>query len=264
MASDSLHVSFDNGFGSISNTWNVDASAPGEVRLGGSSAMMEWATGRDAGHGYGTYTVEAKLEGNQPGAAIVLWPGNNQWPGQEIDMAEITPDGSGRIYGTMHWNENGHDAYDATIFDGVYSGSFHTYQMIWEPGRITYKVDGQQKGGFTDNVPTDFAHGGMNNTIGFLNNNPHTSITVREVSFDPLGGGGSAPEPRPAPEPQVDPISPQAEVVVAVRPQEPEAAAAVDSSDPYAPWTDASGHIDWNAVAAHVTANYEATGFWYI
>ncbi len=140
-----LYESFDDGLGPISNAWNVDQSVGGEVRLSGDAALMEWATGPEAGHGYGTYTVEAKLDGDVPGPGIILWPGDNQWPGQEIDMVEITPDGSGRQYGTVHWDNDGADAYLAQIYDGVEGGVFHEYQMVWEPGRITFLVDGAEK-----------------------------------------------------------------------------------------------------------------------
>jgi hypothetical protein len=276
-ATDALHITFDDGFGSIDNAWNVDASVRGEVKLAGNSAMMEWAVGREAGHGYGTYTINAKAEGNQPGPAIIFWPGDNQWPGQEIDLLEITPDGSGRQYGTVHWNDGGHDAYEAVVYDGVYGGTFHDYTMVWEADRITFKVDGVEKAVITDNVPADFAHGGMNNTIGFLNNNPNTSITVRDVTFTPEGGAAPARSPAPA----VEQIPDVAAVVTeeeqswddyAYQAPEPQAAWA---AEPEAAWAaepegdsrfqpGADGVIDWEALAAQVMANYEATGSWFV
>jgi beta-glucanase (GH16 family) len=255
-----LYVSFDDGFGPIANAWNVDTSVPGEVRLAGNSAMMEYASGRDAGHGYGTYTIEAKLEGNQPGPAIIFWPADDKWPGQELDLAEITPDGSGRQYGTVHWNAGGSDAYDARVYDGV-GGGFHDYQMLWEPGRITYSVDGAVKAVFTDHVPVDFANGGINNTIGFLNNNPNTSITVRDVSYVPLGG--SAPVQAPAAVQAPAPLQAQAPTAALV-----EAWQAAPAEDDGVTWDSASGFqfdgaVDWNAIAAQVQANYDATGQWF-
>jgi len=249
-----LHVSFDNGFGPISNAWNTDTSVNGEVKLTGNAAMMEWASGPSAGHGYGTYTVNAKFDGTEPGAAIVFWPGDDKWPGQEIDMGELAHDGSGRQYGVVHWNNGGKDAFEYTIFEGVKTGVFHDYTMVWEPGQITFKVDGVEKGTITNNVPRDHDDGGMNNTIGFLNNNPDTSLTVRDVHYTPLGGGSAgngghddandngndndtgndngAPEVTPDPTP-----------------------AHHDAPS-------AGGPIDWNALAAQVQANYEATGRW--
>lgn len=246
MASDAMNVSFDNGFGAISNAFNIDTSVPGQVTLGGYSIMMEWALGASSGHGYGTYNVHAMVNGNQPGPAIVLWPGNNVWPGQEIDMVEITPNGSGQQYGTVHWNAGGSDGYTPSIYDGVQSGVFHDYSMIWEPGKITMLVDGQQKGVITDHVPTDFEHGGMNNTIGFMNNNPNTSITVSDVSFTPLGGSAptySAPAAAAAAAP----------------------ASAVDSSGDHsvADLLNAAV-VDWNQIASIVQENYARDGYWHL
>jgi hypothetical protein len=287
--SGSLYESFDNGAGLFGNVYNVDFSTPGEARLAGSSAMMQWASGRDAGQGYGTYTIEAKLDGSQPGPAIIFWPGDNQWPGQELDLAEITPDGSGRQYGTVHWNNNGSDAYAAQVYDGVQGGVFHDYTMVWEPGKITYLVDGQVKATFTDNVPVDFANGGMDNTIGFLNNNNSTSITVRDVSYVPLNG--SAPTFADDSDDQVvaDDQSDDDAVVdvgagvdvggvevgadIVVPAPEPVSAPAYGSSaggesstdwGVWAQFADASGNVDWAAAAAHVTANHQETGYWFV
>jgi hypothetical protein len=254
-SNDALHVSFDNGSGSLGNGWgNVDFSVPGEVTLRGNSGLMEWAVGRDAGHGYGTYTVNAKLDGGTAGSAIILWPGNDRWPGQEMDIVETMGDGSGRQYATVHWDGGGWDSYDAKILDGVYGGSFHDYTLVWEPGRITVKVDGQEKASWTDHVPTDFAHGGINNTIGFLNNNSASSITVRDVSYTPLGGEAPAWS-APAPE-VIEYVAPAVEAAVAPVAEAVAEAIAEPSHD--------SDHIDWNALAAQAYANWQATGTWFV
>jgi beta-glucanase (GH16 family) len=245
MANNPTTVTFDNGFGSLGNVWNVAAPKNGEVKLTGSSSMMEWATGPSAGHGYGTYTVTAKVEGTQPGPGIILWPGDNKWPGQEIDMLEITPDGSGRQYGTVHWNNNGKDAFATDIFEGVKGGAYHDYQMVWEPGKITFKVDGVEKGQITSHVPADFDHGGMNNTIGVMNTNNNTSITVSHINFTPLGG--SAPTPTPTPDPTPAPAP---------------APSTGGGSSSNGGGSSSGGAVDWNAIAAAVTANFNATGKW--
>ncbi len=92
-----MFESFDHGLDAFSHRWgSIDHSVRGEVKLTGNAGMMESPSGRPAGHGYGTHTVEAKIEGNSPGAAVLLWPGDDRWPGQEIDLAEVAQDGSGR------------------------------------------------------------------------------------------------------------------------------------------------------------------------
>lgn len=240
-----LTIDFNNGLGPLGNAWNVDTSVAGEITLRGSSAVMEWAVGPSSGHGYGTYTIDAKATGSVPGPGIILWPGNNQWPGQEIDMLEITPDGSGRQYGTVHWNANGSDAYVAQIYDGVSGNQWHQYQMVWEPGKITFKVDGQTKATVTDHVPADFDHGGMNNTIGFMNTSNSTSLTVGHVDYQPLGSSNTWTPPA-----VTDTVKTVVDNVVNT------AASSVTST--------VSDTVDWNAIAAQVYANHEATGHWFL
>ncbi len=240
---DALSINFNNGFGTITNAWNIDTSVPGQVTLAGVSAMMEWATGPSSGHGYGTYTVEAKLTGNQPGPAIVMWPGDNHWPGQEMDLVELLPNGGGQQYATVHW-DNGGDSYVGKIFDSVTPNAWHEYQMVWEPGRITINVDGKTQATFTDHVPVDYAHGGMNNTIGFLNTNDNTSITVSQVDYVPLGGSVATP-------------SVTALLTSVVHTTESKVNAL---GEPLL----ANGNIDWDTLAATVMANYYATGQWHL
>jgi glycosyl hydrolase family 16 len=238
--------SFDNGIGALSHNWagSVDQSVRGEITLAGYTSTMEFPGGRSAGHGYGTYTVNAKIEGDEPGPVVLLWPGDDRWPGQEIDIVEVTPDGSGRQYGTVHWDGGGYDSYETRIFDGVRDGVFHDYQVVWAPGRITFRVDGVEKGTITSNVPRDFDAGGMNNVFGLMNTSPNTSLTVRSVDYDPLGGGGSGGggngggggDPAPG--------------------------GGGSGTPPASGGGGGGGPVDWNAIAAQVMANFEATGSW--
>jgi hypothetical protein len=245
-----MYESFDHGLGALGHHWggDLDWSVPGEVTLRGHGGFMEFPGGPSAGHGYGTYTVQARLDGTAPGPAALLWPGDDSWPGQEIDIVEVHPDGSGRHYGVLHWDDgSGWDNYESLVYDDIHGGVFRDYTVVWEPGRITYVVDGAVQGEITQNVPRDYDDGGMNNVIGIMNTNPDTSITVREVGYDPLGeaGGWVAAEPQPAlsawdpaPEPAWTPA--------------PEAPAATDPAA-----------VDWNAIAAQVMANHASTGAWY-
>lgn len=262
-----LHESFDHGTGALSKAWNADTSVAGQVTLRGNAGLMEWNGSAESGHGYGTYTVNAKFDGTSPGAAIVLWPGDDSWPGQEIDIGEMAADGSGRQYGAVHWNGGGWDAYETVIFEGVKPGVFHDYTVVWEPGRVTFLVDGQEHGAVTQHVPRDHDAGGMNNTIGALNNNGATSVTLRSVDYQPRGSGGGADTAT------AETPAPHADSVVVAAPSEPDPApilaAAETPQAPAAPEPVAdsgggSGEVDWNAIAAQVMANYEATGKWFL
>ncbi|RYH12514.1 MAG: glycosyl hydrolase family protein [Alphaproteobacteria bacterium] len=231
-----LHESFDNGIGVFTDNWNVDATVPGQVTLRGTSGLMQQATSTSSGQGYGTYTITAKLEGNMPGPAIILWPGDNHWPGQEINLAEVTNDGTGRIYGALHWDDNGDHAV-TQIYSGITTGVFHDFTLVWAPDHMTYLVDGVQQWEVTQYVPKDFDNGGMNNVIGWLNTNYDTSMTVTQVDYVPLGVTGTAPVVEA-------PTTPGTTTPVTTTPTAPAA-------------------IDWEALAAQAAANYAATGHWY-
>jgi hypothetical protein len=181
---------FDDGVGALSHTWGdlsaIDTSVPGEVTVTRTSGFMEWPSGPDAGHGYGTFSFTARMRGNAPGPALVLWPADDQWPGQEFDLGEVLPDG--RPYLTTHWKgDDGNDAHNAHIVDWLDEEQWHTYALRWEPGKLTYTVDDTVVGVDTEHVPADYAHGGMNDVFGVMNQpNETTSLTVTEVRWTPL------------------------------------------------------------------------------
>ncbi len=226
-----FHDSFDNGIANFPDAWNVDLSVPGQVTLHRpeyylTAGMMEATGSPSMGHGYGTYTVRAMITGNTPGPAIMLWPGDNKWPGSEIDFGELSQDGSGRMYGSLHWSENGEDRNRIQLFDAdIKTGVFHDHQVVWQPGKITYNVDGKEQAVYTEHVPADFAHGGMDHVFAFLNISPYTSLTITDARYEPLDPALANAPPPPQPVEEV---------------------------------------VDWDALAAQATANYIATGQWYL
>jgi hypothetical protein len=176
-----FHESFDNGVGKLNHAWgNIDTSVDGQVTLRGYAGIMERPYGAAAGHGYGTYEITAALKGNEAGSAALLWPGNDQWPGQELDFVEIR---NGKPYGAAHHEKsNGGDGYRIVNYN-IDESEVHTYKIEWEPGKITYSVDGREYAEFNKNVTPDHANGGVDLVFGALNNNPDTSITVYDVKY---------------------------------------------------------------------------------
>ncbi|WP_158292034.1 family 16 glycosylhydrolase [Paracraurococcus ruber] len=182
--------SFDNGVGALTHRWGsgIDTSVRGQVTVSGDSGMMEQPWGAAAGHGYGTYTVVAKLNGYDAGPAALLWPGNDKWPGPEMDIVEFI---NGHAYSALHWDNGGRDGYRVIEYSGLDAGQTHTYTLDWQPGRVTVAVDGRTYGSYTDNVSADYDHGGVNQTMSIMNRGWNTSITVYEIGYSPNGGGGS-------------------------------------------------------------------------
>ncbi len=230
---DSFFESFNNGTGALTHHWagTIDTSVSGQVTLRGTSGVMERPWGRDAGHGYGQYYVTAKVEGNQVGPAALLWPSDDKWPGTEMDFVEVLSDGT--AYGTAHHGNFGWDEYKAHMYWGTDESQVHTYGINWQADRVSFTVDGRDAGTVWQDT-RDAEHGGSNVVFGLMNKNNNTSITVYDMSYTPNGGGAPAPAAQPA--------------AVQAQPSAP------------AP----SGAIDWNALAAQMVANYEATGSWFI
>ncbi len=173
---------FSHGVGKLNHTWGkIDTSVAGQVTLTGYSGIMQWPSGASAGNGYGHYEVVAALKGNQAGSAVMLWPGNDKWPGNEMDLAEIH---NGYVYGTAHHKTaSGGDGYRTAIYHGIDESKPHKYTLDWTPGKIVLGVDGHTFGTITRNVGKDFEHGGIDSVFGMLNNNSKTSLTVYEVSY---------------------------------------------------------------------------------
>ena len=68
-----------------------------------------------------------------------------QWPKSgEIDIMEILGQQTDTVYGTIHYgnpHKQSHEKY--TLADGVkFSDDFHIFSVEWEPGMVTYYVDG--------------------------------------------------------------------------------------------------------------------------
>ena len=65
----------------------------------------------------------------------------------ELDLLEAKGRLSDRVFGTIHYGGayplNTHQEYTATLPAGTGIDSFHTYEVIWEPGRISWLVDGR-------------------------------------------------------------------------------------------------------------------------
>ncbi|WP_149536714.1 family 16 glycosylhydrolase [Siccirubricoccus phaeus] len=187
--SKAFYESFNNGIGALNHTWGkgIDTSVPGQVTVSGNSGIMQKPWGAAAGQGYGTYKIVAKLNGaDEPGPAGLLWPGDDKWPGPEMDLVEFI---DGRPYGTIHHKgSNGKDVWRSKYYNGVNEDLVHTYELKWEPGKATFYVDGKNWGSYTTNIAEDYANGGVNMTFSIMNSNKDTSITVYEVSYKPLKG----------------------------------------------------------------------------
>ncbi len=103
---------------------------------------------------YGKFEVSAKVpagKGYLP--AFWLMPENEdlygQWPKcGEIDCMEVMGQETDKVYGTIHFGEPHKESQGTYVLseeDGAdFAEDFHTYTCEWEPGKITWFVDGKK------------------------------------------------------------------------------------------------------------------------
>lgn len=95
------------------------------------------------------------VQGNDP----AFWLASRQtWP-PEIDIAECPGGREARVMGSpiLHAQNRADQARIATAPDGTrWSDTFHTYGLLWEPGkRLVGYVDGKATGEITEGVPDE-------------------------------------------------------------------------------------------------------------
>lgn len=87
-----------------------------------------------------------------------IWPafwmlGENistvSWPAcGEIDIMELIGGGANdkRIYGTAHWESNGHASYGGnyTLGTGIFADDYHVFSIVWNSKSIQWFVDGSK------------------------------------------------------------------------------------------------------------------------
>jgi beta-glucanase (GH16 family) len=91
---------------------------------------------------YGYVQVVARIPGGT-GTWPALWllPQNGSWP-PEIDIMENygTPN---LMEATLHWGASDQVAYRDVISSSDLTSGWHTYGLLWEPGSLTWYLDGQ-------------------------------------------------------------------------------------------------------------------------
>jgi hypothetical protein len=184
----------------IHNLWgDSNIGADGVTSSSGSgsnfSGAMQPVGSASAGEGYGLYllAVQFDVQGDDSGPYACLWPATDGWPGPEIDLLEFLP-GTSTGYATLHWNDNGHDAYKSTVFNGVdFNHETHFVWADWEDGSLTFGVDDRAFVTLTDHVPKDFAHGGENELpgIGSKNEGAANSASMFGLAYATHADGNS-------------------------------------------------------------------------
>ncbi len=106
---------------------------------------------------YGRYVASIKVpEGNGFWPAFWMMPTDEslygQWPKcGEIDIMEIPGHEAATTQSTIHYGEpHAQQKFNKTLENGTFADAFHEYAVDWQPGKITYYVDGEVLGTMDD------------------------------------------------------------------------------------------------------------------
>jgi len=163
--------------------------------------FMQADYGAGYAQGYGLYSATFSADAGQgAGICICMWPADNVWPGAEIDLVEDWADPS-RQSGdaTIHWAGSGDsNQYQSYAFTADMTQKT-TVAMDWEPGSLTFYVNGNEVFTTTSNVPADAAQGGVNECFGAevtsAGSGPvssSVSLNLYSMSYAQYTGGGSS------------------------------------------------------------------------
>ncbi|MDC7220849.1 MAG: glycoside hydrolase family 16 protein [Spirochaetales bacterium] len=107
-----------------------------------------WTMGK-AGWTYGRFVMRARLPQGQ-GIWPAFWmlpmdPYAMKWPaGGEIDIMEMVGHEPATIHGTVHYGDpHEYKGGKITLKEGQFSDDFHIFSIEWEPGKITWFLDGE-------------------------------------------------------------------------------------------------------------------------
>lgn len=97
----------------------------------------------------GRIDIRAKLPQGK-GIWPALWMlGSNittvSWPQcGEIDIMELLGQTPNLVYGTVHYNNGGHQSLGGnySLSSGTFSDDFHIFTLIWQPHHLIWQVDG--------------------------------------------------------------------------------------------------------------------------
>ena len=132
---------------------------------------------------YGYVEWQAQIPAGQ-GFWPALWllPENGSWP-PEIDALEVVgaqPDVATGTYHEPDGTSQGHDV----VIPGLSSGGWHTFGVDWEPGSITWYIDGKARYSSTTDVTSLPMYLVMNLAVGGTWPGPPNASTPFPSSFN--------------------------------------------------------------------------------
>ena len=104
----------------------------------------------------------------------------------EFDIMEFLGGNVTDVYQTYHWEKSlavASEQEQTVVSNANWTSAFHIFQMLWQPGKLTYYIDGVQTASSTKNVPSNPMYLIINFDVGGPND---------------WGGGPNSRTPSPA------------------------------------------------------------------
>ncbi len=104
---------------------------------------------------YGWFEIRARMPaGKGMWPAFWLLPVVGTWP-PEIDVLEVLGHQSNIVYMTNHWAAGSPQSHGSSWTGPDFAQGFHTFAVDWEPGVVTWYVDGVQRFQSKSSVPAE-------------------------------------------------------------------------------------------------------------
>ena len=101
---------------------------------------------------YGYFDIRAKMPKGD-GLWGSIWLYNQAGDDNEIDIVELLGKDPTTAYQTMHSTTTGKHHYNSIGTD--WTRDYHDYAVKWQPGRLTFYIDGVVRGTVTNGVPAE-------------------------------------------------------------------------------------------------------------
>jgi beta-glucanase (GH16 family) len=90
----------------------------------------------------------------------------------EFDIMEFLGGNVTDVYQTYHWEKSlavASQQAQTVVYNANWTSAFHIFQMLWQPGKITYYIDGIQTASSTKSVPRNPMYLIINFDVGGVN-----------------------------------------------------------------------------------------------
>lgn len=175
---------YNGGSRRASNTFVGNGVLTLRNQLNGTWTAAGLSSARALKQTYGRYVVRARFDrGYGIRAVALLWPAGGGWP-PEINFLEINANDPARTQNnlTNHFTEGGHHQMSHASY-ACDCTRWHNFEVIWEPGRITYLMDGRITSTMTRGVSSQPMWLGLQTQVGGISASPNSS-TPHVVDFE--------------------------------------------------------------------------------